>query len=266
VTVHDLFTLEHPEWFSGAFAKGYRMITPALLRNARHVIAVSEFTKRQVVTLTGVDSDKVTVIYNGIGPQFAPQTETDIRAARAAIGLPSGAYFLSVASLEPRKNVARILKAWAKALPHIPEHYSLVLAGSAESIFASLDLNEIPPRVVFPGYVADQHLPALYAGARAFVFPSLAEGFGLPPLEAMACGTAVLTSDSSALSEVTGTAGYTVDPTNIHAIAAGMVDLATNDILCDTLQQKGRAQAARFCWTRAASQTLAVLEKEVAAQ
>ncbi|MFZ0593687.1 MAG: glycosyltransferase family 1 protein [Bryobacteraceae bacterium] len=265
VTIHDLFALEHPEWFSKNFARCYRAIIPTLVRNVRRVIAVSEYTKSRIMRLTGVSGEKITVIHNGVGRQFQPQSESAVATARQTLGLPPGRYLLSVASVEPRKNVKRILEAWQKILPLIAPDWHLVLAGrlSTDNAFASLDSEPRLPRVIFPGYVEEQCLPGLYAGAGAFLFPSLAEGFGLPPLEAMACGTPVLTSRCSSLSEVTGKAALLVDPLNTDEIVRGIQTLVRDDRTREYLWRQGLEQASRFSWDSSADETWRTLEQEL---
>ncbi len=266
VTIHDLFALEHPEWFSKNFARCYRMIVPTLIRKVRRVIAVSEYTKSRIMRWTGVPGNKITVIHNGVGREFRPQNETAIAAARRALGLPVGRYLLSVASLEPRKNVPRILEAWQKALPSIAPDWHLVLAGrlSTDSAFAPLDSKPLPPRVILPGYVEEQYLPGLYGGAASFLFPSLAEGFGLPPLEAMACGTPVLTSRCSSLGEVAGKAAVLVNPLHTDEIARGIHTLVFDNRMREYLRREGLQQASRFSWDSSADQTWRTLERELA--
>jgi glycosyltransferase involved in cell wall biosynthesis len=266
VTIHDMFPLEHPEWFTQAFLHAYSFIVPAVIRAARRVIAVSQYTRRSIVQLTGVAEGKVEVIYSGVGEQFSPAAQCEIVRAREAIGLRTGRYLLSVSSLEPRKNTVRLLEAWAKALPDLPSDLHLVLAGGAGSatVFAGLNLSRIPDRVLLPGYVSDEHLAALYSGARAFMFPSLAEGFGFPPLEAMACGTPVLTSSNSSLLELCRGAALLVEPTDVPAIAAAIHQIATDDQLCSTLRIKGLERAGEFNWQTTAGRTWRVLDSELA--
>jgi glycosyltransferase involved in cell wall biosynthesis len=265
VTIHDMFPMDHPEWFSKTFLQAWRLIVPAVIRGARRVIAVSEYTKRCIMEFTAVPAGKIEVIHSGIGEQFVPASESSIAAARQAIGLAKGRYLLSVSSLEPRKNVAGLLQAWEKALPLLPPDLHLVLAGGTGSttVFAGLNLQTVPERVLLPGYVAEEHLPGLYSGARAFVFPSLAEGFGFPPLEAMACGTPVVTSATTSLLEICQGAALLVEPTDTSAIAAAIHQIAADDQLCSRLQVSGRERAANFDWEVTASRTWNLLNSEL---
>jgi len=187
-----------------------------------------------------------------------------VRSGLARLGIERP-YVLFVGTLQPRKNLARVLEAFgsvvARGLPH-----RLVLVGQrgwlADPIFAAVQASEpaARERIHLTGYLADDDLPLVYTGADALIFPSLYEGFGLPALEAMACGTPVLTSDTSSLPEVVGEAALTVDPLDTAAIAAGLERLATDEPLRRELRGRGLARAARFTWRRAAERTLAVLE------
>ncbi len=265
VTVHDTFPLDHPEWFSKSFSFGFKSILLPLIRRAKRVIAVSEFTRQRILSLTGVEGDKVVAVHSGVGGQFRPQSSQCVRRAQHIAGLEGKRYFLSVSSLEPRKNIKRLLNAWRRVLGELPPDYCLVLAGKTGSttVFESLHITDPPERVIMPGYIDDQDLPALYAGARALLYPSLAEGFGLPVLEAMACGLPVLTSNNSALPEIAEGVSLLVDPLDEEAIARNIRQLATDDSLCEGLARLGRQRAERFTWENAAGKTWAILEAEL---
>jgi glycosyltransferase involved in cell wall biosynthesis len=261
VTFHDLFALENPEWFSVGYAWWYRQIIPPLARSAKRLIAVSAYTRRRLVSFLGIPEEKITVIHSGIGENFCSQPPHAIAAMAAKLGLPSLNYVLSVSSLEPRKNLPGILAAWSAAAPRIPGDCWLVLAGGKGSteVFAKVELDRPAPRVHFTGYVDDALLPALYAGAKAFVYPSLAEGFGFPVLEAMSCGTPSLTANTSSLPEVAGDGALKVNPLSVAEIAEGIVAMVCSPSLRNELRGRGLRQSARFDWDRAAEKTLAVL-------
>lgn len=264
VTIHDLFAIEYPEWFKADFVRAYRMIWPRLTRSARKIIAVSEYTKKCLMSGLGVSEEKIEVVYSGIGEQFISPGRQAVEAARNALGIPTANYILSLSSLEPRKNVRTILEAWKLALPHLPADCWLIMAGgSSGMVFANLDLPKIPERVFFTGYVAEQYLPALYAGAGAFVFPSLAEGFGFPALEAMACETPVITSNNTSLLEVAGDAALLVDPLNADEIARSLTQLARDPDLRGALRERGLKQAKKFHWDETVAKTWAVLEDQI---
>ncbi len=266
VTIHDLFAIDYPQWFNAEFVRAYRVIWPRLARSARRIIAVSGYTRQRLIDCLGVCEDKVVLVHSGIGEQFASPGLAAIEEARGALGIPTRNYLLSVSSLEPRKNVRTILEAWERALPHLPADCWLVMAGATGShkVFGSLNLPKIPDRVFFPGYVAEKYLPALYAGARTFVFPSLAEGFGFPALEAMACGTPVITSNNTSLIEVAGPAALLVDPLNADEIAHNITRLTLDSDLSRNLRDRGLTQAKKFPWNDTVAKTWAVLEREAA--
>jgi glycosyltransferase involved in cell wall biosynthesis len=272
VTIHDLFPLEHPEWFTPNFVRCFRAIVPRLIRSVQRIIAVSQFTRASIAAAIPQAEEKTTVIHSGIGPQFCPTASKNAEQAAAEIGLPARTYMLSVSSLEPRKNLGRILEAWEQALPDLPENLWLVLAGKAgnPAVFGSagapFESTGAPQRVHFTGYVPDRLLPGLYAGAQAFLFPSLAEGFGFPPLEAMACGTPALVSDTSSLPEVCGSAAYAVDALDVHEIARGIRELALNHDLRANLRLRGLSRARKFQWSFTADRTWGLLETELCRQ
>lgn len=262
VTVHDLVPIEHPEWVSPAFGGWYRFLLPRLLSRVDRIIAVSAFTKRTIVERCGVPAERIDVVHNGVDERFAPQPAERIEAAMRVLGIPSRRYILSACSLEPRKNLKRLLLAWEALRDELGSDVHLVLAGKYGSprIFPALNLDRIPARVHFAGNVPDDHLPALMSGATAFVYPSLYEGFGLPPLEAMACGTPVLTSNTTAIAEVVGDAGILVDPTDVGNIAERLLQLCRSSELRDALRARGLERAAQLTWARSARKTMAILQ------
>jgi glycosyltransferase involved in cell wall biosynthesis len=255
VTIHDLIPLEHPEWFGTRFSLLYRLLIPTLVRRATHLAAVSEFTKSRLVRLLGVDESRVTVIPNGIGEEFAPQPEAEILRVRRTLRIPEGPYLLSLCSLEPRKNLARLIEAW-KHLGDDRAGSTLVIAGGrgSASVFRNVDLESRPDRVLFTGYVTDSDLPALYSGARAFVYPSLYEGFGLPVLEALACGTRVIASNSTSIPEIAGGHATLINPLSIEEVAQAM--RAALSYPPQPTEQAARQEHARgFTWRQCASRT-----------
>jgi glycosyltransferase involved in cell wall biosynthesis len=260
-TVHDLIPLDHPEWFNPQFSGWYRWLMPKLAARVRHVIAISEFTKQRTMELLGVEARRITVVPNGVDPQFRPASADEVSNVRRKLGIAVPRYLLSVGSLEPRKNVGRLLQAWERIEPNLPDDVQLVVAGAQASslVFAGVQFERLPPRVQFTGYVEQEDLPVLYSGALAFVYPSLYEGFGLPPLEAMACGTPVVTSDGTSLPEVVGGAAVLVDPNEVESIAAGIRRVVADEGLRARLREAGLARAAELTWERTARLTRQVL-------
>lgn len=259
ITLHDLSTIEHPELFATAFSGWYRFLLPRLARRAASVITISEFTKSRMVDLWDVPSEKVFVTQEGINPRFAPVECNG--ATSGSLDIPSQYYLLALGSLEPRKNLSRLLRARDSIQASLPEEIWLVLASARgkEAIFKDIGLASLPARVHLAGYVADEALPTLYSGALAFIYASLYEGFGLPPLEAMACGVPVLTSNTTSIPEVVGDAALLVDPCNVEAIADGIRRLVENTELRDNLRKRGLARARQFTREKCAEKTWRVL-------
>jgi glycosyltransferase involved in cell wall biosynthesis len=193
--------------------------------------------------------------------RFSPKLAPEIDAVRRLLGIRSPAYALCVGSLEPRKNLRRLLEAWTRVHACLPPEVELVVAGDTGSslVFESVPLGVTPPRVHFTGYVSDRHLPCLYAGALALIYPSLYEGFGLPPLEAMACGTPVITSNTTSLPEVVGDAAVLVDPQDVESIAIGLRQVLSSSSVRSVLRERGLVRARAFTWERTAEQTLELL-------
>jgi glycosyltransferase involved in cell wall biosynthesis len=255
VTIHDLSFVRQPDSVMPGMGRYLNTWVPRSVAQADHVIAVSEATRQDVLDLYGAPPEKVSVIYHGVRPQFQPVTEpARLAAVRQKYGLGQAPVILSVGTVQPRKNYRRLIQAFARLEPT----HTLVIAGGKgwqyQAILAEADKPGLAGRVHFPDFVADEDLPALYSAADLFVYPSLYEGFGLPALEAMACGAPVVCSNSSSLPEVVGKAAILVDPLNPDAIAAAM-----QQVLADTAwQQKmgaaGQAQAAHFTWDGVAAQ------------
>lgn len=262
LTMHDIVVLDHPEWFGSRFAAWYDWMTPKLVKRVRRIIAVSEFTKLRLMDRLNVPSEKIVVIPNGVDKRFFPHSPSAITKAREHLNINYKYYILALGSVEPRKGLKRLLEVWGKTLPNIPDDVGLVVAGAkgASQVFRSLSLNHVPPRVCFTGHVRDELLPALISGAMAFVYLSEYEGFGLPPLEAMACGTPVLTSDLTAIPEVVADAAIAVNPFDAEAIANGLHLLIYDNTLREGLKKAGIKQAERFSWDVCATQTWAALK------
>ncbi len=265
VTIHDLGYLAFPETHPARRRLELDLSTRWCLHAARRVIAISQVTRDDLVRHYGADPERIAVVHHGLGGAFRPLNDPEqLAATRARYGLDAP-YFLYVGAIQPRKNLARLIEAFARAAP---DDTLLVIAGRrgwlSEPIVRRAAELGLAHRVRFPGYVPDADLPALLGGALAFVFPSLYEGFGLPVLEAMACGTPVLTSATSALPEVAGDAALLVDPCDTDAIAAALNRLATDALLRADLRARGLERAAGFTWERCARDTLAVLLETLA--
>ena len=263
VTIHDMATFDCPEVFSRPFAAWYRYLLPRIAKRARHILTVSEFVKDRIVTHTGVEASKITVIPNGVNERFCPKAVADLTFAMTSLHLPSSTYILVVGSLEPRKNLGRLLQAWAQVQGRLPKEVWLVIVGAAgdSRVFAGVEFWKLPPRVFLTGPVNDSLLPSLYAGALASAYVSIYEGFGLPVLEAMASGTPVLASSHSSLSEVVGQAGLIVNPLNIEEIAEGIVCLVQDQAMRENLRNAGLLRASQYSWGKTARKTWDVLQR-----
>lgn len=257
ITLHDTAFVDQARTMRWSFAAWYRWLVPRLARRARAIITVSQFSAQRIADYCQVPSEKIHIVPNGVDDRFRQVDESAIAAARHALALPPR-YCLAVATLEPRKNLRRLLAAWRIAAPQLPGH-QLLIAGAAGHVFRNAGLAEPTPRVTFCGYIEDRWLPALYAGAECFVFPSLYEGFGLPVLEAMAAGAPVVCSSATALPEVAGDAACFVNPLDPESIAAALVQVLSSPTLQNDLRQRGFIQAKRFSWDDAAQRTWQVL-------
>ncbi len=265
VTVHDLgyrmFPAAHP-WSRRAYLD---WTTRRHARRAAHLIADSAATRDDLVRHYAADPARITVVHLAVEPELRPAPPEAIAAVRAKLGLaPDQPYVLHVGTLQPRKNLPRLLEAFAVVAAGLPE-LCLILAGAAGWGKADLPARArrlgIAERVILPGYLPRSELPALYSGAQALVMPSSYEGFGLPVIEAMACGTAVACSDSSSLPEIAGGAALLFDPLDTAAIARALRRLIEDAELRSSLAKAGPARAATFTWDRCARETRAVLER-----
>lgn len=272
ITCHDLlkyFDLKRTGMFfqnPTFLGKIYLSLDFSGMKKARKIIAVSKYTKHDLVTYLGIPEEKIEVIYQGVDLEnFKPESEKTRRRKNSP-------YLLYVGAEIPRKNFAGILKAF-KSLKadHVFRNFKLVKVGNASSGWSrekyrnqSLDLVKtlgLENEVIFTGFVDKKELVSYYAGAECFVFPSFYEGFGLPPLEAMACGCPVVTSNSSSLPEVMGNAGLLVDPHNVDEIVAAITKVLTNGYLRNSLRRAGLERAKQFSWQKTAEATLRVYQE-----
>jgi glycosyltransferase involved in cell wall biosynthesis len=250
VVIHDAAALRHPEWYSRAYAAYQRRVLPVLARRARLVITVSEFSRGELADVLALPADHVAVVPNGVDERFSAQADAD--AARAALGLPRP-YVLAVGTRIARKSLATLEKATERLAA---EGIDLVAAGSGRAYMRG-EANRGPRPL---GYVPDDLLPGLYAGARALAMPSLYEGFGLPCLEAMACGTPVVASNRGALPETCGGAAVHADPDRPEEFSGALLRAATDESERARLSTAGRERARAFTWRRAAERTDALID------
>jgi len=255
LTVHDLAYLIYPECAVPALGWYLHRAVPRSIARADLILADSECTRQDVIRLLGAAPGKVRTLYLGVEPAYRPREGADLAAVRARYNLPEQ-FLLTVGTVEPRKNLPRLCEALA-GLPQALR-LPLIVAGKPgwlyEASFAAVERLGLGDTVRFLGFVPEADLPALYNLALAVAYPSLYEGFGLPPLEAMACGTPVLTSNVSSTPEVVGEAAVLVDPLDVAAIRAGLQALITDDALRARLRAAGLERAKTLTWERAAEE------------
>lgn len=264
-TIHDLIFRFFPEYHLPLNRRFLDLMLPKFMRRADAIIAVSENTRRDAVRLMHIPAEKISVIYEGVSPLFRPITDTATLArVRTAYHLPSR-YILFFSTIEPRKNLVTLLDAYAELLKQNSALPPLVVMGRKGWLYETtlqrirdLGLNE---RVILTDWVASEDVPAVLTMAEVFVFPSLYEGFGLTPLEAMACGAPVISSNASSLPEVIGEAGILVEPRDSAGFANAITRVLNDSTLAQTLRAKGLEQASRFTWERAARETVALYER-----
>lgn len=261
VTAHDLSFVREPDSVMPGMSAHLNKWVPHSVRQADHVIAVSEATRQDLIKLYQTLPEKISVLYHGVSPEFKAVQAAAKLAVRRKYNLGEQPFILSVGTIQPRKNYQRLIKAFAK----IDQPLSLVLAGSKgwhdEAIFDEVARQGLQERVHFPGFVAETDLPALYSAATLFIYPSLYEGFGLPALEAMACGTPVIASKRSALPEVVGQAGLLVDPQDVPAMATAMSEILEDTTLRQKLSEAGLARATKFTWPGMAKKLIKLYQK-----
>ncbi|HEX4226465.1 MAG TPA: glycosyltransferase family 1 protein [Pseudonocardiaceae bacterium] len=270
VVVYDTTYLDTPEAVENWHFRRYlRWAVPRSIRRASQVIAISESTKRSLMRHYGTSADKISVVTPALDhTMFAPSTSDQIDAVRAKHGIDKP-YILSVGTIEPRKNLVGLLRAFALTSEEFNQKYALVLVGGKG--WLDEQINELYEQlskrmtIIRTGYVPSDELPALYSGASVFVYPSLFEGFGMPPLEAMACGTPVITADNSSLPEVVGDAGILVEATDAAQLAREMQELLADPERAAELRAKGLARAQSFTWEASAKELLGVMN-DVAAK
>ena len=263
VTIHDLVPIDHPEWLNARFSAWYQFLTPRLVNAVQIILTDSHASKARIVHHYPKVEDKVRVIHIGVDSHFHPRSASQVNAARAQLGIPFPHYILALGSLEPRKNLVRLLQAWSIIQSSIPDDVWLVIAGAKgkSMVFGEVSFDKLPPRVHLCGHVSDELLPALYSGAIAAPYLSVYEGFGLPPLEAMACGTPPLTGNLTSLPEVVGKAGLMVDPFDVEAIADALKQLIEQPSLRKRLSEAGLERARLFSWQKTADLTWSAIDE-----
>lgn len=256
ITIHDIAVLDHPEWYSHTFAAWYRLALPRLAENSQQIITLSEFSKSRIIERLRVPREKVTVIPPGVGLPFLQPRKSGPEVEGSKIRRP---YLLALGSFQPRKNLQRLVDAWPKIRGQNPE-LSLVLLGASDYVFAKTTIETQHDAVWHLKSPDDGQLAALYQGAELLIYPSLYEGFGMPILEAMACGTPVIASNHPALQEAGGADALYFDPLSTNKLAEIILKALHDESLRRKLSEQGLKRAEKFSWERSAKAIQEVLE------
>jgi glycosyltransferase involved in cell wall biosynthesis len=261
ITVHDLNFLHFPQFQTPDSLRYYAGNIRAAVHRASHILAVSQATANDLGNLLSVPAEKITIQPEGVNPEFHPLPDNEVQAVRHRLELPSN-YLLFVGTVEPRKNVMGLLEAYHALLDKLPDAPPLVIAGRKgwlyEPIYARAAELNLGKWLQWVENVTPADLPAVYNGAVALVLPSFYEGFGLPPLEAMACGVPTIVSDRGSLPEVVGDTGLLIDPDSRDSICEGLHHLLTDESLRERSRRDGLARAKIFTWQRSAEVALSV--------
>lgn len=265
VTVHDVSYLRHPEWFSLRDRLVLRVGVAATLPRARGIITVSLHGRSELCACYGIPEERVLATHLSADPLFRAVTLSEAgRQTLQGLGIRFP-YILGVGNLQPRKNLRRLIEAFSRLKSTTGCPHQLVLVGRAKwkesDLYEAIRAFGVELDVLFPGYLSDADLVALYAGADVFVYPSLYEGFGLPVLEAMACGVPVVTSTAASIPEVAGDAALLIDPLDVGALSAAMERVLSDAALSRSLRENGLRRAAQFSWRQTALQTWACYQR-----
>jgi glycosyltransferase involved in cell wall biosynthesis len=257
LTIHGAGVFDHPEWFSPGFVRLNHALWPTLAKRARRIITVSQFSRTRISDVLGVPKARIEVIWNGVDASFRPASPAAIASASAAVGLHGRPYFVSLATIEPRKNLQLVLRAWARARARLPAGMTLLVIGARgpSAVFAGsgVEQNIAQADVLFSGYVEESLLAPLLSGAAGVLYPSIYEGFGLPVLEAMACGSPAVTTRRTSLPEVGGDAALYVDAEDPEPLAKLLLQLASSEDLRAERRALGLERAKLFSWEHAAA-------------
>lgn len=266
VVVHDLSFRAHPQYFPRSVAWYMNWLTGRAIRQAERVLTVSDFSRQELLRFYRVNGAKVKTVLNGVGPEFRPlANEAEMAGEQAVLdryGI-SRPYIFALGNIHPRKNLRRVLEAYLHLKSKRDSMPTMVWGGLPRWDSSELVSHARTAGVILPGFIQQQDLPTLYRQAEMLVYPSLYEGFGLPPIEAMACGTPVITSNTTSLPEVVGDAALRIDPTSTKEIAASIAELLDDSELCRYLRQAGIERAKEFSWQRTAQCLLNSLQSPV---
>lgn len=267
VVIYDLSYIFRPEYTNKKNLELLKKQVPKSLARSNHIVTISENSKTEITNYFKVPADKITVVTPAVNHRlFKPQPDKTVERIIAKYGIKKP-YILSVCTLEPRKNLKGVLDAFEKLPEDVKSAYMLVLVGGkgwlSGELEAKYDQLAGKHSLIKTGYVPDEDLPALYSGAAVFVYPSFYEGFGMPPLEAMACGTPVITSDNTSLPEVVGDAGVMIKAEDTQKLSSAIHAVLSSDKLAATMKAKGLVQAKKFTWEESAEKLLQIIKRMV---
>lgn len=261
LTLHDIADQLHPEWFDPKYVYWRKSILPFLLKNVKGIITVSEYSKRTIIEKYPYTSGKIEVIYNGVRiNHFYPRPADEVSEVKRRFNLDKP-FMVTVGSLDPRKNINGLIQAWDTLPADISREFQLVIVGARSDKF-NFKLEEgLTPNIRFLGYVDYDILPALYSASRFFIYPSLFEGFGLPVLEAMACKTPVITSNTTSLGELASGYSMMIDPTDREQISEAIKQYFTSKQIRNAFVSEAYNYAKSYTWQKSAQKTLDFLGK-----
>lgn len=255
ITVHDLTFWHYPQYLTEASRRYYNAQIEQACHHADVILAVSDATKRDLIDILGIDAGKIRVQPHGVDASYRPMAEAEVRPVLDGLGL-RGAYFVHVGTLEPRKNIVGLLEGYRAVLDAVPDAPSMVLVGRRGWLFeaseARIEALQLGDKLIRLEQVNDEQLPAIYNGAMALITPSFYEGFGMPALEAMACGTVPIVSDVSSLPEVVGDVGLLVKPDDTQSIAEALLRVLQDDAWREKTCERALERAKRFTWEHSA--------------
>ncbi|MCC9135132.1 glycosyltransferase family 4 protein [Pontibacter silvestris] len=252
VCIHDLAFLVNPQWFSRMFSQLYKVLIPRVVKSSRKILTVSEFSKGSIKSILHVPDSDIEVIYNAVSENIFNSLEKKINNY--------GDYILAVGSLDPRKNLKRLILAFNSCKL---KETKLVIVGAASKVFKDEELQQLVQEnrsIILTGYLTDEELKNAYQHAKIFIYPSLFEGFGLPPLEAMHCGCATVVSNTTSLPEVCADASLYVNPNSVEELANRMSLLIENESLRSSLIMKGFERSKHFSWEKSSKRLVQVIE------
>lgn len=241
LTIHDMSFWRHPEWFSKLYFYYYKFLTPIIAKRALHILTVSEFSRKEIIDCLKVEENKISVVYNAVSQNF-------INKKLVGFKEKSFEYILAVSSIDPRKNFSRLLSS----VNLLEANIKLVIIGNSNNVFQNINL-ELSSRVTYLGHVSDEQLKIHYSNAKLFVYPSVYEGFGLPPLEAMALGCPTIVSDIDVFHEIFGNATKYFDPYDVNDMALKMDQILNSKSIREQLINDGLIMVNKYSWQQSAS-------------